>query len=102
MQHALFEKQDDWSKGDVDAALLGVATGLKLATDKFTTCLNSRQALERVLQDLYDAQGAVRSTPTFILVYGDTGTSLRGARPADQFAKILDQMLEKANAPETK
>jgi len=100
MQHTLFEQQDEWSKGNVDAALVGVATGLKLDIARFKTCLNSRQALERVLHDLYDAQGVVRQTPTFVIVYGETGTSLRGARPADQFAKILEGLLEKANAVE--
>ena len=100
MQHRLFEQQDAWSKGDVDAALINIATELKLEPDAFKVCLNSRQALERVLKDLYEAQGVVRQTPTFVIVYGDTGTSLSGARPADQFAKILEGLLEKAVAAE--
>ena len=49
----------------------------------------------------YDAQGVVRQTPTFLVVHGGTGSSLRGARPADQFAKILDRLLEKAEAAES-
>jgi uncharacterized repeat protein (TIGR01451 family) len=100
MQHLLYERQKDWSTEAVDSALAGLATELELDADDFKTCLNSRQALERVLHDLYDAQGVVRQTPTFIIVYGGTGTSLRGARPADQFASILEKLLEKANAAE--
>lgn len=100
MQQLLYRKQSDWSTGDVDAALALLATELKLEMDTFKSCLNSRQALERVLHDFYDAQGVVRQTPTFIMVYGETGTSLRGARPADQFAKILERLLEKATAKE--
>ena len=100
MQHLLYEKQDDWSQGDVDAALAALAVDLKLDRAAFEACLNSRQALERVLHDLYDAQGVVRQTPTFIIVYGETGTSLRGARPADQFTRILESLLEKTTAVE--
>jgi protein-disulfide isomerase len=101
MQHHLFEKQDTWTEGDVDTALVGLAAELKLDTDVFETCLNSRQALERVLRDLYDAQGVVSQTPTFLIVHGETGSSLRGARPAEQFAKVLDRLLEKAEAAES-
>jgi protein-disulfide isomerase len=98
MQQLLYEKQSEWSTGDVDAALAGLAAELKLETGAFEACLNSRQALERVLHDLYDARGVVRETPTFVTIYGEIGTSLRGARPAEQFARILEAQLEKANA----
>lgn len=100
MQHLLFEQQVEWLKGDVDAALLSLAKDLELDTAAFAVCLNSRQPLERVLHDLYDAQGVVRQTPTFIIVYGETGSSLRGARSAEQFAKVLERLLEKANTVE--
>jgi len=100
MRHLLFEQQAEWTKGDVDTALVALAADLKLDTTAFAVCLNSRQALERVLHDLYDAQGVVRQTPTFIMVYDGAGTSLRGARPADQFTKILERLLEKADTTE--
>ena len=77
-----------------------MAAELKLKARAFKACLNGRQALERVLQDLYDAQGVIRRTPTFIVVAVDSATSMSGARPAEQFAKILEGMLEKANAAE--
>jgi protein-disulfide isomerase len=98
MHHLLFEKMDQWAHDEPDAALVTLAEDLDLDKAQFTTCLTSRKALERVLLDLYDAQGIIRNTPTFVLIYDGKGSSLRGARPADQFVKILEQRLERARA----
>jgi predicted DsbA family dithiol-disulfide isomerase len=89
-----------WSTGDdPDAALVGLAAELELDRARFTACLASRKALERVLSDLYDAQAiGVRSTPTFILLYGGTAQALAGARSAEEFAAKLQQQVERAKA----
>ncbi len=100
MHHRLFEQMEQWSTGDdPDTALVRLAADLELDRARFTACLTSRKALERVLSDLYDAQAiGVRNTPTFILFYGGTGRVLAGARSAEEFAATLQQQLESAKA----
>jgi predicted DsbA family dithiol-disulfide isomerase len=66
----------------------------------FSGCFNGRQALERVLRDMYDAQGVIQQTPTFIVLVGGRGHVLKGSRPADQFAAILRTRLEGAQGGE--
>src|SRR5262249_39481505 len=64
MHHRLFEQMEQWSSGaDPDTALLRLAADLELDRAKFTACLTSRKALERVLRDLYDGQAiGIRGT----------------------------------------
>ena len=101
MYHLLFEELDQWSTDDdSDSALLALAKASDLDMDVFAVCFNSRQALERVLSDLYDAQGIVQTTPTFIVIYEGAGRVMRGSRPVDQFVPILQNMLEDANVRE--
>ena len=100
MHHLLYEKVDDWSADDAESALLGLAEDLGLATEEFESCFNSRQALERVLQDLYDAQGVVNRAPSFVLIAGNIATMLRGAIAADRFAAALENMLQRAASAE--
>jgi protein-disulfide isomerase len=100
MHHLLFERIEQWSTGDdPDAALVRLAADLGLDGAKFTACLTSRKALERVLRDLYDGQGiGVRNIPTFILLHGETRSVLAGARSAEQFAATLQQRLDSAKS----
>jgi protein-disulfide isomerase len=100
MQHLLYETQDQWAVEDPDVELIKLAEQLDLDMDLFTACLNSREPLERVLGDVFDAQGVVGSTPTFIGVYAGSGGVLRGARESDEFVTVLQSMLESANAGE--
>jgi protein-disulfide isomerase len=101
MHHLLFEQLDAWSTADEpDAALLALAEGLNLDMEQFSACLGSRQALERVLSDMYDAQGVAQTTPTFIAIYGGKGAVFRGSRPVDEFVPILEDLLEEARAGE--
>ena len=100
MHDLLFERLDSWSTAEEpDAALLALAGELNLDMEQFSACLGSRQALERVLTDLYDAQGVVQTTPSFIAICGGKGTVFRGARPADDFVSLLQGLLEQAQAP---
>jgi protein-disulfide isomerase len=101
MHHLLFEAQDQWAVDDPDPVLLGLAQQLDLDDDdEFETCLDSRQALERVLADLYDAQGVVNSTPNFVILHSGRGTLLSSSRPAEQFIALLRGQLESAYAAE--
>jgi protein-disulfide isomerase len=96
MHHLLFDRMTQWAQDDPDAVLVTLAEELELDRAQFTTCLTSRKALERVLHDLYDAQGVVRSTPTFILIANGKGSVVRGTRSAEQFAAVLQKTLERA------
>lgn len=100
MHDRLFQQMEQWSTGDEpDTALVGLAGDLGLDRTQFLACLSGRQALERVLSDLYDAQGiGVRSTPTFLFFYDGTGQALAGARSAEEFAAKLQQQVERAKA----
>ena len=99
MHDLIFESLDEWSTAeDPDAVLLALAGELNLDTDQFDACFNSRQALERVLADLYDAQGVVQTTPTFILLYDGRGHMMSGSRPVDQFLTTIQSRLEEASA----
>ncbi|MDH3379288.1 MAG: DsbA family protein [Gammaproteobacteria bacterium] len=79
MHRVLFEKSDEWANDDAEQMLVALAEQLPLDIPPFLDCFNSRKGLERVLQDLYDAQGVIRSTPTFIILQDGRGATLRGA-----------------------
>ena len=98
MHDALFAAVDRWAVDDPDAALAKLAGELKLDSTKFASCLGGRQALERVMADVYDAQGIVSTTPSFIALYGGTGTIYRGATSVDAFQETLQVLLEAAQA----
>ena len=100
MHRRLFEQMDAWStETDPEAALVRLASGLKLNRAKFIACFKSRGPLERVLRDLFDGQAiGVKNLPTFILFSEGTGYVLVGARSPDQFANTLQQQLESAKS----
>jgi protein-disulfide isomerase len=101
MHDLLFETLEQWSSAkSPDATFLALAEELKLDMDVFQICFNSRQALERVLSDIYDAQGVVDRTPTFVFLIGGRGSVSRGALPTDRFISRLEGLLEQAVASE--
>jgi predicted DsbA family dithiol-disulfide isomerase len=79
-----------------DPALIDLAGDLGLDGGRFSACLNSRRPLERVVNDLLDAQGVAGSTPTFVAIQGGRGSVIRGSRPADQFVTLLQGLLKPA------
>jgi predicted DsbA family dithiol-disulfide isomerase len=97
MHHVLFERMELWSTSDdVDTALTRLAAGLGLDGSKFTACLTSRDALERVLRDLFDGQAiGVRHVPAFVLLHGETPFVFAGARSTEQFASVLQRQLQR-------
>jgi predicted DsbA family dithiol-disulfide isomerase len=98
MHDLLFEGSERWSAEDADgeAALHTLADDLGLDEAAFAACLDSRVPLERVLGDLYDAQGVVKTIPTFVVLYGGKGHVLTGSRSADHFAAALRSRVETA------
>jgi protein-disulfide isomerase len=98
MHDQLFQTQGQWAVDQPDPILVSLAGQLNLDVDSFSTCFNSRQALERVLNDMYDAQGVVTTTPTFVVLSGGKGTLINGSRPAEEFVKTVQGLLDTANA----
>ncbi len=94
----LFETQEDWSAEgieDIDAELIRISAQLEeINLAKFASCLGSRKALEDVLIDIYDASGAVSTTPTFIVIHDGQGRALRGLRKAENFSSILEDLVD--------
>lgn len=98
IHHSLFENSDQWANtefddSDVEKSLIDIARKKGLDMDQFLNCFNSREGLEYVLKDLYDAQGVVQSTPTFIIIQDGKGRLLRRTMPADQFVALLNGRL---------
>jgi protein-disulfide isomerase len=94
MHDLLFARQADWGVDAVDDALVALAGELDLDLEAFSACTASRQALERVLPDLYDAQGIVESTPTFIFLDGNAGAVYQGSRDATAFVGLVRRFIE--------
>lgn len=71
--------------------LVGYAAELRLDMDAFASCLESREALERVEQDLHDGDAlGVSATPTIFI-----NTSMIDGLPnAEQLGELIDQILE--------
>jgi len=93
MHHLLHEKSESWTNDNAETALRALARELQLDMPAFLSCFNSRQGLELVLQDLYDAQGLITRAPTFVIIQEGRG-STTGPLPADQFITLLSKRLE--------
>jgi len=97
MHGRLHADSEQWANENADAALLALAEDLELDMQKFRGCFESRQGLERVVKDLYDAQGLITRAPTFVIIHEGRGTTT-GPLPGDQFVKLLTGRLQAAEA----
>jgi protein-disulfide isomerase len=103
MHRALFERMEQWVAADEPAVVLAsIATELGLEKTRFITCLGSRQALEPALRDLYDGQSlGVRSVPSFVMFHGGAPLVLVGTRSLDQFAAVMQRLVDNAKTEVT-
>jgi len=100
--HALYERQAEWATESAAMILPRMARDTGLDGVAFDRCFAGRDALERVLADLYDAQGIVERTPSFVILPGDGTGSITGGMPADDFIKFLDDLIQgQKPAPES-
>lgn len=92
----LFETQPQWARTEDLTALkqLGRLAGMSEA--EMNACLQDQELADAILQMRLDAQQQydVNSTPTFII----DGEAYAGSRGIDEFAKLIDPLLEKAGA----
>jgi protein-disulfide isomerase len=85
-----------WTSDDAEKEIISIAKELGLDGDSYSGCINSRQPMERVLLDVFDAEGVIGSTPSFVAIYNEQGTLLNGSRPVDEFSQVLDSLIEAA------
>ena len=99
MKSMLFEKQPEWAALDNPDALISSIAGdiSNLNTADFTNCLNSRQALEGVLTDVFEATRFTRSTPSFVILDGESGSVIRGFSAVERFVDAVNKKLETAS-----
>jgi len=97
MHGLLHAESERWVNDDADNALLALAKELELDMQEFRGCFESRKGLERVVKDLYDAQGLITRAPTFVIIQDGRGATT-GPLPGDQFVKLLSSRLEAIEA----
>ena len=94
----LFEKQNAWAKLDSNSAISTFsqfATEIELEQQEFDNCLESGKYLEEVQADFSDGKNyQVTGTPGFFIGNEDIGfVKIIGAKPYDDFKKIIDAQL---------
>lgn len=99
MRQRLYATVATWAQPDAEAKLLALAGDLKLDPVAFERCFNGRPALERVMQDMADAQGIVQRTPSFVILNGGTTGSIAAPMPVDQFIAFLRNQVDGATKP---
>jgi protein-disulfide isomerase len=93
MHGLLFAKRAEWAVERPDPKLERLAAELDLDRDDFASCLGSREASERVLEDLFDAASFTKTAPTFVFLVGGQGAAFRGAPTAARFLELLQDEL---------
>jgi protein-disulfide isomerase len=93
MQKRLHAELEHWANDNAEKVLPTLAEQLGLNMQEFQHCFDSRKALERVLADIYDAQGLITRAPTFV-IFQDGRGSATGPLPADQFLPLISGRLE--------
>ena len=101
MYNLIFENQSQWAGSDSDSFFISFADQLDLDVTAFQNCLNSRDALLRVLSDMYDAEDLVGTTPTFIFIYNDRASAFSGALDAEQFIQLIEDLLLRTTSADT-
>ena len=89
----LFATQEQWATEEVDEQVLVLAAKLDLDLVEFESCFMGRASLERILPDVLDAQGIASTTPTFVILQGQTGTVMNGSRSTAEFAILIENFL---------
>ena len=96
------QNQDKWTVSDPNPALADLAKEVGLDVEKFTACLTDGKAAERVTSDMSEGAPFVQGTPTFIVLYNGEGQIIPGALPLDTFKQVLQEAIDKTEAPASK
>lgn len=93
----LFSSQDRWAHSDNPMKTLEKTARLAgVDGDLFSECANNRDLETHVLKNMQtgQTQWEVKSTPTFIINYGEERMS--GTRSFEEFQEIFDKLLKKS------
>jgi protein-disulfide isomerase len=91
----LFQTQESWAAADdYVAALKRIGKLGGMTEDQMDACFANEKLTNQILQSRLDAQNKydVSSTPTFII----GGKAYAGARDIDEFASLIDPLLQKS------
>jgi protein-disulfide isomerase len=91
----LFQTQESWAAADdYVAALKRIGKLGGMTEDQMDACFADEKLTNQILQSRLDAQSKydVSSTPTFII----GGKAYAGARDIDEFASLIDPLLQKS------
>lgn len=97
---ALFAHQSEWQDGN-DSQMVAYAKTLGLDEAKFQKCLSEAPDQPTIDADTeLGQQLGIQGTPYFLLlnVAQNSGVSVPGALPLDQFEKAIEQVLNPATA----
>jgi protein-disulfide isomerase len=97
MHDLLFAKQAEWAARPPDPELERLGGELGLDRNRFASCLGSREVAERVLNDVYDAEGVTTTAPTFVILAGGKGVVVRGVPTARKLVVLIQDQLRAAN-----
>lgn len=91
----VFETQSEWTKQD-EGGLIQLASLAGISGAKYRECIEDKSEQEKILlrrqQALDDLK--VSGTPYFFI----NGATLNGARPIDEFRRVIDKALKNAGA----
>ncbi len=90
MYHAVFKGQRELNQDNLKEKVTQFAKDAGLDAEKFSQCLDSKEAAAQVEKDLAEAAAVgANSTPTFFI----NGRRLEGAQPLENFKSIIDAEL---------
>jgi predicted DsbA family dithiol-disulfide isomerase len=92
--NALFKLQPDWVNKDnakTMQELFKIMQSGGMTKEEFDNCIADRDAEERLLQGVMDAQNEynIRSTPSFLI----NGILVEGSKSTKEFRQIIDKIL---------
>lgn len=92
----LFTTQQNWMSGDFEANLKQNAQLAGLSSSDVDACLGNKDLEEQIVSRMKEAseKWEVSSTPSFII--NDGFEKVEGNRPYEEFSRILDRALNKA------
>ena len=72
--------------------LIDLAGELELDESAFGSCVGSRTALERVVDELFDTREVFGSTPTFVVLFDGCASLIDGAQPFEEFVAAFEEI----------
>lgn len=93
----LFRTQREWVMSGSPAKLLQTAKLAGLTDDDLKACMGNKDLIKFILAKMQASSNKydITSTPTFVFNHGEV--KIKGAKPFEQFAKQIDELLAKVD-----